>query len=297
MKTISDQLEGTQGRSEVKNQVALELGLRKEAAVPLVNANRYNEMLRVIELFVNNEMDLTEFEDVIRELFWTAGYLVSTMDKLVQANVKQLQLLVSDQSCLDLITLHHKTALLPSSPRQETLYRLNSEQLIKNDNIYRIEYYFLENILTIQLLAKDDQLTEETISSEEKWSLYVDQFVQIASSDTRKLPFLTRNLPLNVGEDPPANVLTQSGLELKICVNTYKIFFVDNTEDYFKRVKSPNKTSLLGMPDTEVAANEGKMEMLRKLRLVKLLEGKRGWKRGLNDSQLLVHLQKFESLK
>lgn len=26
-----------------------------------------------------------------------------------------------------------------------------------------------------------------------------------------------------------------SGLELKICVNTYKLFFVNDTEDYFKR--------------------------------------------------------------
>jgi paired amphipathic helix protein Sin3a len=100
----------------------------------------------------------------------------------------------------------------------------------------------LENVLTIQLLGKEDQVADDAITSEEKWSLYVDQFVQLSTIENsnmkRRDPFLKRNLPSQVGEDPPVNVETKSGLELKICVNTYKIFFVDNTEDYFRRKRT-----------------------------------------------------------
>ncbi|RKO95154.1 hypothetical protein CAUPRSCDRAFT_13108, partial [Caulochytrium protostelioides] len=89
------------------------------------------------------------------------------------------------------------------------------------------------------------------ISSEERWSHYVDHYVQLGptyASPTGgesvgtfnakvRRPFLRRNLPANAGADDEAqrDIITHSGLELKICVNTYKIFFVDHTEDYFER--------------------------------------------------------------
>lgn len=44
-----------------------------------------------------------------------------------------------------------------------------------------------------------------------------------------------RNLPKDISAIKAGDIDSHSGLELKICVNTYKIFFVDNTEDYFFR--------------------------------------------------------------
>ena len=95
--------------------------------------------------------------------------------------------------------------------------------------------------MTIQLLAKDDHFGDDSITSEEKWSLYVDHFVQLQTTESSRIrkrePFLKRNLPYSgsIPDDATANVETKSGLELKICLNTYKIFFVNNTEDYFVR--------------------------------------------------------------
>lgn len=102
--------------------------------------------------------------------------------------------------------------------------------------------------MTIQILGEEDQILDSRISSEEKWSLYVDQFVQLSSFEHPlkvRNPFLRRNLPAYTSEDLPLNVETKSGLELKICVNTYKIFFVDNTEDYFYVKPSTNPASML----------------------------------------------------
>jgi paired amphipathic helix protein Sin3a len=101
MKELSDELGDKKTRSEVKNQVALELGLRKDTGLSkilnilgpiLTESDRYTQLLKDINLFVNNEMDAGDFEDRTRELFWTAGYSIFTVDKLVQAIVKQVKI-------------------------------------------------------------------------------------------------------------------------------------------------------------------------------------------------------------
>ena len=96
-------------------------------------------------------------------------------------------------------------------------------------------------MVTIQLNSKEEFANDESVTTEEKWSVYVDHFVQLSSSakerSEQREPFLIRNLPVNntiQGDD----IVSTSGLELKICVNTYKIFFVGGTEDYVCRKRS-----------------------------------------------------------
>jgi paired amphipathic helix protein Sin3a len=149
------------------------------------------------------------------------------------------------------------------------------------------------------LLGKEDQITDDTITSEEKWSLYVDQFVQLSTTESvtlkRSDPFLKRNLPLQVGEDPPLNVETRSGLELKICVNTYKIFFVDNTEDYFRR--KANNGKFLGLSLNERENSEKLKRNSRSEKMLNWVESLTGWKAGLSEQEAL-HLNKaYESWK
>jgi paired amphipathic helix protein Sin3a len=148
--------------------------------------------------------------------------------------------------------------------------------------------------LTIQLLSKEDQITDDTITSEEKWSLYVDQFVQLNASENvnmkRREPFLKRSLPAHIDEDPPLNVETKSGLELKICVNTYKIFFVDNTEDYFKRKVTTNG-SLLGLTFTE--SSKGRTNRSDKFHT--WLNSKKGWKNMLEDAESVALEKSFKA--
>jgi paired amphipathic helix protein Sin3a len=63
------------------------------------------------------------------------------VDKLVQAIVKQLQTIVSDSKTFELITMFYRDReKMTSGPRQEALYRLCAEQIIQNENVYRLEY-------------------------------------------------------------------------------------------------------------------------------------------------------------
>jgi len=139
--------------------------------------------------------------------------------------------------------------------------------------------------LTIQLLGKEDHVADDAITSEEKWSLYVDQFVQLSTIENpnmkRRDPFCKRNLPIQVGEEPPQNVETKSGLELKICVNTYKIFFVDNTEDYFRRSRNTKPK----VQSSKVVAKFNDW-----------LNSENGWKRGLSVEDIEKHIKSYNDL-
>ena len=156
-----------------------------------------------------------------------------------------------------------------------------------------IDKFFAENVMTMQILGKEDQVTDDSITTEEKWSLYVDQFVQLSNTDTttlnRRDPFLKRNLPTQVGEEPPVNVETRSGLELKICVNTYKIFFVDNTEDYFRRKRTT------GGAKASKGTNDNSFLMKKSKKFADWLESEQGWKRGMTASEGSELLKQYET--
>lgn len=93
--------------------------------------------------------------------------------------------------------------------------------------------------MSIQLLSKNDYTLDTAISSEEKWGYYIDSYVLLTPTEgvlPSNFPtFLKRNLPEHIPDEPPQDIITHSGLEVKICINTYKIFFVNSTEDFFKR--------------------------------------------------------------
>ncbi|KAJ8327725.1 hypothetical protein QVD99_003749 [Batrachochytrium dendrobatidis] len=297
MKELSDELDGLPTRSEMYNFIALELGLQKELGSGYSECDRYSELLKNIQAFSCNAMDAVDFEDRARNMFWTSGYLIFTVDRLISSIVKQMQLIISDPKSMDLISLFYRDHERPStSSRQEAMYRLSAETLIQEENVYRLEFFIPERVLTVQLLGKNDQLSDDTISSEEKWSLYVDQFVQLSMAEAlgfrRNEPFLKRTLPIEVTEDPPLYVETRSGLELKICVNTYKIFFVDNTEDYFRRKRSEMMAEN-GL--TVSITTEKGIQSKRNAKFAAWLDGENGWRRGLTIEQCKNRLAAYQS--
>jgi len=68
--------------------------------------------------------------------------------------------------------------------------------------------------------------------------------------------------------DDPHNLEIINRLECKISINTYRMFFVENSEDFFHRRVSSST------PDKLQKAQKAK-----KARFTKFLEGDKGWKR------------------
>ncbi|KAJ3145353.1 Transcriptional regulatory protein sin3 [Irineochytrium annulatum] len=255
MKEIANHLNDGPAPASRLNVTAVELGLQNpysyasDAIIPQ-KKDRYQELIRTVNEFFQQKQEAAEFEDRCRSLFGTSGFLMFTIDKVVQAIIKQIQVIQGDQRNMELCELYFKDRdKKSSSARQEAIYRLNAEGLTVDEHLYRMEYHVREQALTIQLLSKDDAPIDDPISSEEKWSLYVDHFIQLSATPTMPIlpsrpsyygvprPFLQRSLPPDTKKAAPEGSETRSGLELKICLNTYKIFFVENTEDYYIRRK------------------------------------------------------------
>ncbi|KAJ3142621.1 Transcriptional regulatory protein sin3 [Physocladia obscura] len=84
---------------------------------------------------------------------------------------------------MDLVELYFRDRdKLVSSTRQESVYRVNAERLCEDDNMLCLAYHITPRALTFQLLTKEDPVILDEILVEERWSIYVDQFIQLSLS-------------------------------------------------------------------------------------------------------------------
>lgn len=98
--------------------------------------------------------------------------------------------------------------------------------------------------LGIQFLNKEDLTLDQATTREEQWAYYVDSYYMHAdtegvATDLLSAPWLRRSVTSN--EFPLDANLFINELQVKICLNTYKLFYLVNTEDTLVRAKS-NRT-------------------------------------------------------
>ncbi|KAK9763347.1 hypothetical protein K7432_010059 [Basidiobolus ranarum] len=284
IKTKASQVPRKVPHTETKS-VAGSLLLRHKVDVlgdmDYTNADYYQEFLNLVDRLFEGEIDQQGYEEGMRYLFGIHAYVVFTIDKLVMAILRQIQTIVLEPKCKDLIDLftkenHQET----TSFRQQMMYRSKAENVIENEEcLYRIEYAHSKKTVMIQLLSREDSALDSAVSLEEKWSMYIDSYVLLTPTkdvpQPENKPFLSRNRPTNLSNESPQDAVMNSGLELKICVNTLKTYFVANTEDYFKR-----KGKLI----SESSLENTKRQKHQKWR--KWLDGDLGWSRGKAKEEL-----------
>ncbi|KAK9768683.1 hypothetical protein K7432_000515 [Basidiobolus ranarum] len=244
VKVKSTQVPRKTPHTETKS-VAGTLSLRHRVSVlgdmDYANGDYYQEFLDLVDRLFEGEIDQQGYEEGMRYLFGIHAYVVFTIDKLVMAILRQIQTIVLEPKCKDLIDLFTKeNHLETTSFRQQMMYRSKAENVIEGEeSLYRIEYVHSKNTVMIQLLNREDSALDSAVSLEEKWSMYIDSYVLLTPTkdvlQPENRPFLARNRPANLSEELPQDASMSSGLELKICVNTLKTYFVANTEDFFKR--------------------------------------------------------------
>ncbi|KAF9433156.1 Transcriptional regulatory protein sin3 [Entomortierella beljakovae] len=244
IKVAASELSKTISERKLINPAAIDLGLQDPDAVEAEQNNdtgdSYAKFLGLIHKVFDGELDQTAFEEQARHIFATKAYIVFTLDKVIAALLKQMHTIVTDQRCNELISMFVKDRQHEkNSRRQQIIYRMQADAVVGDENLYKIEYAKDELMMSIQLLSKNDYTLDTAISSEEKWGYYIDSYVLLTPTEgvlPSSFPtFLKRNLPSNIPEEPQQDIITHSGLEVKICINTYKIFFVNTTEDFFER--------------------------------------------------------------
>ncbi|ELR12555.1 paired amphipathic helix protein sin3, putative [Acanthamoeba castellanii str. Neff] len=201
----------------------------------------YQHLITSIYALMEGSLEQSKFEDDCRDMFGISSYILFTIDKLIVQLAKQLQILITDDSCAKLLALY---AYEGSRPRGslEVIYHSNVLELLpEDDRCFRFEFSQESCELTIQLLDSTDKPRFVDLSfDKDKWAEYVENYVQSDKShlDVRKHKvFLLRNQRkwTKKGGNPMENVVVSNGLECKICLTTYRLFYVQDTHDFFYR--------------------------------------------------------------
>ncbi|KAG6809875.1 hypothetical protein H0H92_014314 [Tricholoma furcatifolium] len=207
----------------------------------------YDLFLQSVERLFDNEMEQYAFEDQMRIMFGTKeAYKSFTLDKIIGAIIKQVQAIFADPKSQDILEILKKERALVSPTTQDQINsRRNAEKVLGPDeNLFRIDWLPESRTMTVQLIGKDDSSFDDSEVLTGRWQAYIDSYVshditEGVSPAKVKSPFLRRSLPRSSGDTPPPpTTVSRDALEIKVCVRTYRLFFVSNTEDYMWAVSS-----------------------------------------------------------
>ncbi|KAK7470657.1 hypothetical protein VKT23_002080 [Stygiomarasmius scandens] len=211
-------------------------------------AHYYDLMLESCERLFDNELEQSMFEDQMRDMFGIKdAYKIFTVDKVIAAIIKQVQNIIADSKSQDLLEGLKRDCTNGSLTNQEQISsRRNAEKILGPDeNLFRIDWLSESKTLTIQLIGKDDSSFDDSEVLTGRWQTYIDSYVSNGTTAgvlSAKInpPFLRRNLPRpsqSPDTEAQPEVVGADGLEIKICVRTYRVFYVSNTEDYLSSIR------------------------------------------------------------
>ncbi|KAJ2926800.1 hypothetical protein H1R20_g10317, partial [Candolleomyces eurysporus] len=199
----------------------------------------YEFLLETCERLFDNEVEQHAFEDQMRAVFGIQhAYKIFTVDKLIGAIIKQVQAIFGDAKSQDLLeNLKRERSLVAPTTQEQINTRRNAEKVLGPDeNIFRIDWLSDTKTITVQLIGKDDSRFDDSEVLTGRWQSYIESYVSSdatsgVSQSKMKMPFLKRNIPAAVKETQP-DVSSQDSLEIKICVRTYRLFYVTKSEDF-----------------------------------------------------------------
>ncbi|XP_056585636.1 paired amphipathic helix protein Sin3b isoform X2 [Triplophysa dalaica] len=253
-----------EGRREKSSDLAMELRLKQPSEVEL--EEYYPAFLDMVRSLLDGNLESTQYEDTLREMFTIHAYIGFTVDKLVQNIVRQLQHLVSDEVCLQVTELYlserKRGAAGGNLSSQcvraawEASYQWKAERVMAEENCFKV--MFIQNkgqvTLTIELLDTEEAQCDDPLDVQ-SLSNYMEQYIGTESMCSQsegyyfKPVFLPRNLrhfrswQLKQVEamrcrrewHRKMGVETAGNLDCRFKLNTHKMVFVMNSEDYMYR--------------------------------------------------------------
>ncbi|GAA5903408.1 uncharacterized protein JCM6883_004995 [Sporobolomyces salmoneus] len=221
----------------------------------------YQRALSLCEKFFEGELDQPAFEDSIRRILASQGYMLFTIDKLVTGMIKQVQAALVDPKTKELLSLLRQDRAHPerSTHSQQLAYRQHAESALGSDeNLYRLEWIPATKTLSFQLVGKDTVGPEDIPAMEREWAKYVEAYIHQERTpglpSDPVAPFLSRNIRVSRPKDGslPKGLTAISALQSKICMRSYKLFFAAETEDVLIRHRK-------GAPFTPVEVRDNRI--------------------------------------
>uniref|UniRef100_A0A8D3E1U0 Paired amphipathic helix protein Sin3a n=1 Tax=Scophthalmus maximus TaxID=52904 RepID=A0A8D3E1U0_SCOMX len=165
-------------KKEKNDNPAVQLRLKEPMDVEV--EDYYSAFLEMVRNLLDGNMEASQYEDSLREMFTIHAYIAFTMDKLIQSIVRQLQHIVSDEICIQVTDLYLAesadgasggTASTQSSRSSaEAMYQRKAEQTMSDENCFKV--MFLRNKgpvqLTVELLDTEEENSDEPMEAEVK---------------------------------------------------------------------------------------------------------------------------------
>ncbi|MED6231575.1 hypothetical protein ATANTOWER_030327 [Ataeniobius toweri] len=134
-----------EGRREKACDLAMELRLKQPSEVEL--EEYYPAFLDMVRSLLDGNLDSTQYEDTLREMFTIHAYIGFTIDKVIHNIIRQLQHLVSDEVCLQVVDLYlaerKRGAAGGNLSSQcvraawETSYQWKAERIMAEENCFK----------------------------------------------------------------------------------------------------------------------------------------------------------------
>ena len=263
-----------------------ELPSTDQAVMRLHPRQYYAVLLELVTRLFDGDLEQSAYEEAVRFMFTQQGYTVFTLDKVIQALVKAALQIATDAKCQELVGNYEKTltdlAAAPDAPDAVQVYkrmiaaRMDAEHILGRDEaLFRIEVMplygdratsqaLLPSSLRIQLLSHDDLTLEDPRDEEQRWLQYLASYCLWAPTEglpaETTAPLLKRNLPTSPENEPDPDgtrYVVRNGLDIRVCMRTYRLFFVQSTEDTFARLR-PSASLDRNVPARNTAARHRK---------------------------------------
>uniref|UniRef100_A0A6I8N4R8 Paired amphipathic helix protein Sin3b n=2 Tax=Ornithorhynchus anatinus TaxID=9258 RepID=A0A6I8N4R8_ORNAN len=225
-----------EGRKEKSNDPAMELRLKQPSEVEL--EEYYPAFLDMVRSLLEGNIDPTQYEDTLREMFTIHAYIGFTMDKLVQNIVRQLHHLVSDDICLKVVELYLNEKKRGAAggnlssrcvrAAKETSYQWKAERCMADENCFKHLASYMEQYVGVEGAPNNQNdgfllkpvFLQRNLKKFRKWQCkQVRALRNEVKSSWKRL----------IGVESACNV------DCRFKLNTHKMMFIMNSEDYMYR--------------------------------------------------------------
>jgi len=171
--------------------VSAALKLRYPNAVDV--HDNYGCFLDLVRSLLDGNVELSSFEDQLRDMFGIHAYVAFTIDKLIQNVTRQLQYIATKDVCWQLVTLYEKSRKHGDS---DGGYQKEAEQAISDDKGFRVCVNIEKMTMTIECveLSISSSSDEHEQSVAEPESVREASVAETDSSQPKKVMSLERNL-------------------------------------------------------------------------------------------------------
>ncbi|KAI8074057.1 hypothetical protein BC940DRAFT_324654 [Gongronella butleri] len=205
----------------------------------------YEALLVLIEKLLQGTIDNSLFEEMARYMFGNRVYELFTIDRVLAALVRHVHVMVSTENTTALVHLfrkHHEQEDMDAEKLGD--YRVAVEQLLgKDEALFNIAFDTVRRRLAIQLLGYDDECQPMARNDYEDYvASYIDSDNPTKGINQTLLTkrFLSRNRMRCNEDEARQHIHLRSGMQYKICHDTYHMFYINGTEDVFARLPTHN---------------------------------------------------------